>query len=162
MTLCVIFGAQPSYRQITSSSVSLAWMCSWILLVMTLSYTTPQLFTFSEWNHHIESTIGRRKKGGERRTSWETQRVMNDRKVGDKKLHALKMTWEILHARVLVLIHTLGSLQSMWQVETTESREILWFTTPVRQKEIKLGRYGHTITTRLMNQKLCEGRRGTS
>lgn len=28
MTLCVIFGAQPSYRQITSSSVSLAWMCS--------------------------------------------------------------------------------------------------------------------------------------
>lgn len=27
-TLCAIFGARPSYRRTTSSSVSLAWMCS--------------------------------------------------------------------------------------------------------------------------------------
>lgn len=109
-TLCVIFGARPGYRQITSSSVSLAWMCSRKPARGDAIFHDCSIIQV-QWvkgKHHIEQTEEREKERWLKRNIWQTELVMYEEK-RNKNLHSKWTTWDSVHARALILKHTLRS-----------------------------------------------------
>lgn len=88
MTLNGIFGPQPSYRQITSSSVSLAWMCSWETarddgILRDCSIIQVQRV---KGKHHAARREDRERTGEERRKEFANTSCYKREHVSDKSL----------------------------------------------------------------------------
>lgn len=145
MTLCVIFGAQPSYRQITSSSVSLAWMCSRKparddAILHDCSIIQVQ---WAKGKHQIEYTEDKKEKGTQRRQGWQTEVVMNEKKVRCTCTHTVTQT-EVLEDHV-------WSEDSGVPWDCVFQDDLQPLSDTMIQNWVSLMKY--IITTHLMNQK---------
>lgn len=127
MTLCVIFGARPSYRQITSSSVSLAWMCSREAAHDDAIFRDCSIIQV-KWENGktpCKTYWGQEKERCVKRQSWQTAGVMNGKTARWKLALSVDDLGFSTCTCTLIPIHTLGSWQPMCEVKTAESHEIL-------------------------------------